>query len=156
MWGRSQELERCSEKRRRHREDEQRHRQGAEDDAESAREEHSLKHAWQALPFVMTVEKRPPPERTEQNEGDDEDDHRGREEEGLGNREVANTPESVGQRIHGRTVRSAICAPRSSSSTSKRPGTVASKRIRAVSPAATLRVMSYPWRWTWSATSELR
>ena len=45
-------------------------------------------------------------------------------------------------------------SPRSSSSTSKRPGIFATKTSRACLPGATSANRSYPWRCTSSATSE--
>ena len=74
------------------------------------------------------VHRRAPPaaagcqRKQQQDERDDEDDDRAEEEVGRRNREVADDPDPVREEPHGSTVMSAICTPRSSSSTSNRPG----------------------------------
>ena len=150
-----EELDRGAEERRQEREHEEPDRDRLQDGAEHARQEHRLEQPGKGLPARVPLEERPPPERAEQDERDDEDDRRRGVEERSGNREVSDAPDSVGEHPHGLTVSSAICACRSSSSITNRPGTVARKAIRARWPGPTSRMMSYPWRCTWSATSEV-
>ncbi len=95
-------------KRGRQREDEKPHRQDAQHDAKRTREEHRLESRRQASSFLVLLEKRPPPEHAEQEERDHEHDRRGGEEQGLGNREVTDASDPVGEGRHGWTVRSAI------------------------------------------------
>ena len=77
-------------------------------DAQDAGEENDLQRSRKPSPLLVPLEQRPPPEHAEQDERDHEHDRRGREEEGLGNREVAHASDPVGERHHGWTVRSAI------------------------------------------------
>ena len=89
----------------------------------------------------MRLEHRPPPEEEQEDERHDEDDDRPDEEVDRGDRKVANDADPVGE-DHGLTVMSAIGTPRSSSSTSNRPGIVALNGSRAGLPGATSRMMS--------------
>ncbi len=72
------------------------------------REHESGDGTRKGTPLLQPLQERPAPEHAEQDERDDEDDRRGRVEDGLGNREVANAPDAVGELGHGWTVRSAI------------------------------------------------
>ena len=64
----------------------------------SAREKTTAATARGSSPPVLhALQERTAPEHAEQDEGDDEDDRRGRVEDGLGNREVANAPDAVGE-----------------------------------------------------------
>src|SRR5262249_57966188 len=106
-------------------------------DPKRRREEEGAERSRQRASVRMHLEERSLPERPEQDERDDEDDRRRREEERLGDRQVAYPADPVSQEDHGLTVRSAIWTPRLSSSTSKRPGIVAVNGRRAVPPAVT-------------------
>ena len=85
----------------------------------------------QRPPVRVLLENGAAPEEEEKDERDDEDDDRADEEVDRGNREVADDADPVGEQAHALTVISAIGTPRSSSSTSNRPGIVALNGSRA-------------------------
>ena len=124
-----------SEELRPERDDQEPCRDRTERDAQRCRSENALQAARDRPPTRPPLQLRPAPERTERDERDDEDDRRGGEEERLRDREIPDSPDPVREEDHGLTVSSAICVPRLSSSTSKRPGIVARNGIRAVPPA---------------------
>ena len=138
-----------AERRRRPDDDEERKRQPADDHAQVRREQEALQ-SLRERPSSSHLELRLRPERAERNEGDDENGGSSDEEEPARHGEVADAADAVrggtcreGERdegaeregsAHGRTSRSAIGKPRSSSSTSKRPGIEATKTSRAALP----------------------
>ena len=136
-----EELDRRAEERRRERQAEQEDGERTEDDAHRAREDETGEPGGQLSPARMRLEHRPAPEIEEEDERDGEDDRRADEEVDRGDRKVANDADPVGD-DHALTVMSAIGTPRSSSSTSNRPGIVALNGSRAGLPGATSRMMS--------------
>ena len=116
-----EELDRRAEERRRERQAEEEDRDRSEHDPHGAREDEPREPGWQHSSARVRLEHRPPPEIEEEDERDGEDDRRADEEVGRRDRKVANDADPVGD-DHALTVMSAIGTPRSSSSTSKRPG----------------------------------
>ena len=93
--------------------------------------------AGSGRPARTTVELRRLPERAEREEREDEDDRAAPEEEPLGNGQVLDAADPMGEQAQGRTSSSAIWTPVFSSSISNRPGASAVKRIVAGAPGAT-------------------
>ena len=139
-----QELDRRPEERSRERQDEKAGRERPEARRERRAKARGRDSAVAAAcsSVRMRLEQRPPPQIEEQDERDAEDDGRADEEVDRRDRQVADDADPVGDERHGWTVMSAICTPRSSSSTSKRPGIVALNGSRAGLPGATSRMMS--------------
>ena len=92
----------------------------------------------------LALEARRPPERTERGEREHEHRRAAVVREPHRDRRVLDAADPVREREqrHGRTVSCAICLPRSSSSISKRPVSVALNRIRAGLPGATSAIRS--------------
>ena len=92
-----QELDRRAEQRGRKRQDEKPGRQGAEHDANGAREHDGRDDARQRSAVRVRLEQRPAPEIEEEDERDDEDDGRADEEVDRGDRQVADDADPVGE-----------------------------------------------------------
>ena len=111
-------------------ENEQAGRERSEDDVESGRAERPLEPRGKRPPLGQALELRALPERAEEEKREHEHDGGAPREEPRRNRQVADTADPVGE-DQGRTSRSAIWSPRSSSSISNRPGTCGPERMRA-------------------------
>src|SRR5262249_17898442 len=106
-----QELGGRPEERGRQRDEEEPDRDQLQDAPHRSREEEPAETLRNRATAGMRLEPRPLPEKAEEDERDDEDGRRGREEERLGNRQVADAADPVSQVDHGSTVRSAIWTP---------------------------------------------
>ena len=131
-----------AEERRQEDEDEQPGRDRAEHPVQDRRPQKSLETCRQRFPGAPPLELRALPECPEREEREDEHDCAAPEEEPVGDRQVAHPADSVGEQRQGRTSRSAIGRPRSSSSISKRPGALAVKSIVPGAPGATSTIRS--------------
>ena len=109
---------------------------------QNARAEHAFE------PLGQRSAARPPfelgllPERSEREEGENEDDGPAPEEEPIGNGEVADASDPMGDQAQGRTSSTPINWPRSSSSISNWPGVEAVSSIRPGRPGATSAIRS--------------